>query len=180
MVLARSQAIPGSQQSADKKQKSISSFFSAKPAQPVKPKTTQNAPSEPKSVSTLNVVEDHSDELFMSEDEAPTNGRRRSSQGTKRALSESKDPDEDDGLPDTKKLRRVAEEHEDDAISGVEESRDLPSGLNQPAKKLKATERTSKYMFSSSPVVLNQEEGTPWKLERMRDSGYGFQGGLEV
>ena len=158
MVSARSPAIPSSQQSADKKQKSISSFFSAKPAQPVKPKTTQNAPSQPNSGSTSKVAEDHSNELFVSDDEAPTDGRRRLSQGTKRTVSDSKEPDEDDGLPDTKKLRRVTEEEEDDAIPGVEESRDHPSGFTQPAKKPKATERTSKYMFSSSPAVLPNDE----------------------
>lgn len=157
-MVTRSPAIPSSQQSADKKQKSISSFFSAKPAQPVKPKTTQTAPSQPNSDSTSAVVEDHSNELFVSDDEAPNNGRRRSSQGTKRALSDSKEPDEDDGLPDTKKLRRVAEEDEYDAIPGVEDSRDHTSRLGQPVKKLKATERTSKYMFSSSPAAGPQEE----------------------
>jgi DNA mismatch repair protein MSH3 len=158
MVSSRSPAIPSSQQSADKKQKSISSFFSAKPAQAVKPKMTQSAPSQPNNESTSQVVEDDSNELFVSDDEAPTNRRRRSSQGTKRALSDSKEVDDNDELPDTKKLRRVAEEEEDDAITGVEESRNHPSGFSQPAKKLKATERTSRYMFSSSPVVPNQED----------------------
>jgi len=153
MVSSRSPAIPSSQQSADKKQKSISSFFSAKPAQPVKPKTTQTTPSLPNSDS-IKEDEDHSNDLFVSDDEPPTNGRRRSSQGTKRALSDLKESDEDDGLPDTKKLRRVAEEEEDDASPGMQESSVDPSGLDQSAKKLKTTERTSKYMFSSSAAVV--------------------------
>ena len=157
MVTARSPAIPSSQQSADKKQKSISSFFSAKPAQPVKPKTTQDATSLPSSEATKD-IEDRSNELFVSDDEASTNSRRRSSQGTKRALSDSNEPNEDDGLPDTKKLRRVVEDDEDDAFPGVQDPRDHPGGQDQPAKKLKTTERTSKYMFSSSPAVVPNDE----------------------
>ncbi|KAM0721661.1 hypothetical protein Q7P37_002586 [Cladosporium fusiforme] len=157
MGTARSPPIPSSQQSSDKKQKSISSFFTAKPSAPVKPKPQpleRNAPSTLNGDSLAKVNDDQND-LFVSEDEAPSNGRRRSSQGVKRALEEVDDAEENDALPDLKKLRHVAEEEEGDALSGAASSRaQSHNGVKQP----KVTERTSKYIFSSSPAVASQND----------------------
>lgn len=167
MGTARSPSIPNSQHSANKTQKSISSFFSAKPAAPVKPKPApleRNAPStlNPESISKA-TDGDHGNDLFVSDDEEPSNGRRRSSQGLKRALEDIDDVEGEGGLPDLKRLRHVVEEEDDDSTkSGVEDAR---GSSNNPrstnglgAKKPKVTERTSKYMFSSSPAVIPREE----------------------
>ena len=164
MGSARSPSIPSSQQSSEKKQKSISSFFSAKPSAPVQHKPKPLERSKP---STLNadslgkVTEDDSNELFVSDEEPPSNGRRRSSQGVKRALEEVDDAEGDDGLPDPKKLRHILEEEDGDALSGAErhikDQGPVKNGLDG-SKKPKLTERTSKYLFSSSPAVPPKEE----------------------
>lgn len=168
MGTPRSSAVRSSQQSADKKQKSISSFFSAKPAAPVKPKPVQQVePSRPATVNqgstSAKVADDeYSNDLFVSEDEAATNGQQESPQPGKRSLAEAADNEDDDRLPDLKRLRYDVEEKEKDAIPGDEGSAAQPQAhqtTGQPsARKPKVTERTSKYMFSSSPAVLPHEE----------------------
>ena len=168
MGTPRSSAVRSSQQSADKKQKSISSFFSAKPAAPVKPKPVQQVePSRPATVNkgstSAKVTDDeYSNDLFVSEDEATTNGQQESPQAAKRSLAEAADNEEDDRLPDLKRLRYNVEEKEKDAIPGDEDFPKQPQAhwtTSQPsARNPKVTERTSKYMFSSSTAVLPQEE----------------------
>jgi DNA mismatch repair protein MSH3 len=161
MGTPRSSAVPSSQQSADKKQKSISSFFTAKPAAPVKPKSVQQVqrrePSPPKAVD-----EDYGNDLFVSEDEAATNDRQESPQGPKRSLDETTDVNRDIGLPDLKRLRYGVEETVKDAGPGdgdVGKQSLVPQKSSlSAARKPKTTERTSKYLFSSSPAVVPQEQ----------------------
>jgi DNA mismatch repair protein MSH3 len=161
MGTPRSSAVPSSQQSADKKQKSISSFFTAKPAAPVKPKSVQQVqrrePSPPKAVD-----EDYGNDLFVSEDEAATNDRQESPQGPKRSLDETTDVNGDIGLPDLKRLRYGVEETVKDAGPGdgdVGKQSLVPQKSSlSAARKPKTTERTSKYLFSSSPAVVPQEQ----------------------
>jgi DNA mismatch repair protein MSH3 len=161
MGTPRSSAVPSSQQSADKKQKSISSFFTAKPAAPVKPKSVQQVqrrePSPPRAVD-----EDYGNDLFVSEDEAATNDRQESPQGPKRSLDETTDVNGDIGLPDLKRLRYGVEETVKDAGPGdgdVGKQSLVPQKSSlSAARKPKTTERTSKYLFSSSPAVVPQEQ----------------------
>lgn len=176
MGTQRSPSVPSSQQSSQQKkqQQSISSFFSAKPAAPVKPKPKPK-PLERNPPSTLNGESfahvGQTGDLFFSDDgeqesdkdaNAPTLERRRSSQKLKRALDE--DEEGDDGLPDPKKIRHLIEE---DAVSEEEKPqpatnghrRSIPQASNASlgvAKKPKITERTSKYVFSSSPMVTQE------------------------
>jgi DNA mismatch repair protein MSH3 len=161
MGTPRSSAVSSSQQSAKKNQKSISSFFSAKPAAPVKPKPVQQVeprePSPPKPVD-----DDYGNDLFVSEDEAATNGRQESPQGAKRSLDEATDVNGDNGLPDLKRLRYGVDETEKDAGAGDEDlakQSQAPRKNSLPAaRKPKTTERTSKYLFSSSPAVVTQDQ----------------------
>ena len=166
MGTPRSSAVASSQQSADKKQKSISSFFSAKPAAPVKPKPVQQVEHRDpatvnKELTQSNVAdEDYGNDLFVSEDEAANNGRREAPQGVKRSLAEAADRDDDGGLPDLKRLRYDVEEKEKEnyAVPGDEDAAKQPqahrTASHPAARKPKVTERTSKYMFSSSPAIL--------------------------
>ena len=168
MGTPRSSAVGSSQLSADKKQKSISSFFSAKPAAPVKPKPVQRVESSgpttvKKSPTPAKVAEDqYSNDLFVSEDEANSNGQQESPQAAKRSLAEAADSQDDDRLPDLKRLRYEVEEKEKDAVPGgkglIEQPQAYQSISQSSARKPKVTERTSKYMFSSSPAVLPPEE----------------------
>lgn len=176
MGTPRSSAVGSSQQSADKKQKSISSFFSAKPAAHVKPKPVQQQHAEPSvptslkkgSTSAKAADDDYDNDLFVSEDEATTNGHQESPQAVKRSLAEAAENEDDDRLPDLKRLRYDVEEKEKDAIPGDEDLAQQPQAhrttSQSGASKPKVTERTSKYMFSSSPAVLPQEDD-----ERMVD-----------
>lgn len=168
MGTPRSSAVGSSQQSSDKKQKSISSFFSAKPAAPVKPKPLQQVEHSVPATSDKNftpnkiVDDDYGNDLFVSEDEATTNGQKESPPGVKRSLAEAVDKEDDDGLPDLKRLRYGVEEKEKDTMPGDEDlSKHFQTQrtTSQPtARKPKVTERTSKYMFSSSPAVQPQED----------------------
>lgn len=173
MGTARSPPVSSSQQSSDKKQKSISSFFTAKPSAPVKPKpkpTTleRSAPSTLNGDSLGKASESHSNDLFVSDDdddEEPSNGRRRSSQGVKRALEQAEDVEGEDGLPDPKKLRHIVEEEEEDALSGAEEKVSSRAPATNGLKKPKVTERTSKYMFSNSPAVAGEDDNEDMQVE---------------
>ena len=148
-----------SQSSSQKKQQSISSFFSAKPAATPKPSSTI----EPGSFHQDGTHDSH--ELFVSDDEDPRNGLRRQSHAPKRVL------DEDiESLPDAKRVREAPAELEDDAAPGSES---IPYQENEHSRspgqvstislggtrKPKTTGRTSKYLFSSSPTQGENAEG---------------------
>ena len=154
---------PLTQQSSQKKQQSISSFF-AKPTTAPKPaKPTQlerNPPSTLREDSLKRAGADESHELFVSDDEE-AHGRESVSKSPKRPL-DVEDEDEDVQLPNAK--RRKAKE---DAGAGSDEVEDVPGKrqslpsvpINTQGSKSKVTGRTSKYLFSSSPVAPGDENG---------------------
>jgi len=123
------------------------------------PTTTKNG-----STSAKNTEDDDGNDLFVSEDEVNSNGRQESPQGVKRSLAEAADDEGECGLPDLKRLRYGTEEKqkEKDAVPSDEDLTKQPQAhptAGQPStRKPKVTERTSKYMFSSSPAVLPQED----------------------
>ena len=157
----------GSQSSAQKKQQSISSFFSAKAAATPKPSNAATGernsptPKEPELLQHNGIQYDGG--LFMSDGEAPRHGSRRQSRTPKRTLD-----DEDDSLPDAKRVKEDITSHEDDTVGG---DNSIAPGGNQRrslgpvstnslglAHKPKTTGRTSKYLFSSSPVPQDENE----------------------
>ncbi|TKA25855.1 DNA mismatch repair protein MSH3 [Salinomyces thailandicus] len=139
------------QPSSQRKQQSISSFFSAsQPANKTKPLQQSPPPTLQRESSQRNDTADSND-LFVSDDEQ-TNGRPRGSDKLKRALENQ----EDDGLPDPKRPRKTIEHaHEeagDDAFACRSPSPPKASGHQGAPSKSHATGRTSKYLFSRSSV----------------------------
>jgi DNA mismatch repair protein MSH3 len=168
MGTPRSSTVPSSQSSVGKKQKSISGFFTAKPAAPVKPKPAQQVePSEPSTQtdghSQLEAEnDDYRNGLFVSEDEAAPHGKWQPLQGAKRSLDNAAELNGDTELPDLKRLRYNVEEKEKSATalgeSLGEEPQTYRTNSLPAARKPKVTERTSKYMFSSSQVLVPPQE----------------------
>lgn len=163
MAPSRSPANASSQQSAGKTQKSISSFFSAKPAAPVKPKAVQPVEQPPATYEIQSSPNDNNDDygndLFVSEDEATNTSLQET---LKRSLYEAADVKDENSLPDAKRLRYDVEQETKDAVPGDEDSAPQPQAhytTSLPTgRKPKVTERTSKYLFSSSPAVTPQDE----------------------
>lgn len=157
---------PSSQALSQKKQQSISSFFSAKPTPA--PKTTditirKNASTQ--KAESLKRNERHdSDSLFLGDDESPSNGAQRRAHTPKRALEE----DEDDSSPGAKRLKADDDALEDEVDGGSDEDVTIqsngqrqslgPVSTNSLGAKQKVTGRTSKYLFSSSPVPHDENE----------------------
>ena len=151
MVSQASLSQPSSTQK--KQQQSISSFFSAKPAAA----TTIPKSAISQAVSIEKKDYDAQDGLFVSdEEEAPRNGSRRKSRTPKHVL------DDEDDTPPAKRLRQ------DETI---DEAEDLPSYAGNAKLTLQAvssnivgnrvpkvTGRTSKFLFSSSPVVQDEND----------------------
>jgi len=138
-----------SQQSSQKKQQSISNFFTAKTA-PSKPNLTERSPRsthQPESVQHSDIADDNA--LFVSDSEIA----RRDTQDSKRALEHDGDAD---GLPDPKRRKETVEQVGvgvcDEAAPRFARISDK-TATNDVAgcQKAKSTGRTSKYMFSSSP-----------------------------
>ncbi|KAF2720309.1 hypothetical protein K431DRAFT_313491 [Polychaeton citri CBS 116435] len=156
-----------SHQSSQKTQKSISSFFTKKAtdAKPTRPAPLQrNPPStlEPDSLQRSGAGKDG--DLFVSDDEEPPVDRR-GKRSLKRALTEE---DEEDGeaLPDPKKLKETVHDlylegggNGEDGLNARRSSE--PTTKDEPIhKKHRMTDRTSKYMFSSSSTApLEGEAG---------------------
>ncbi|KAK3681528.1 Mismatch repair protein msh3 [Vermiconidia calcicola] len=146
-----------SQGSSQKKQQSISSFFGAKPSPTPKPSKQSPSASTPQLQPTRS---DASDRLFVSDDEQQTNGLPQRSRTPKRSLSEDEDQE---SLPHAKRLKNGIDDHGDDdgaadSINGSRRSLGQVSSNLGGAKKPKMTGRTSKYMFSSSPVAQDENE----------------------
>lgn len=154
------------QASSQKKQQSISSFFTSKPA--TTPKVTNPDTSDGRSpVENVAPLEQkgnrQSDSLFVNDDEGTSNELRRRSRTPKRGL-------EDDGGNSPSTTKRVkgdtngteydsVSRDSDDALdpAGHRKSHGAVSTNSLSTKKAKVTGRTSKYLFSSSPQV--EEEG---------------------
>ena len=148
-----------SQSSSQKKQQSISSFFSAKPAVPQpKPQPLQrNPPSSllPESLQRSDATE--SNDLFWSDGEGRDKGRRGLA-NSKRAHETEEDGD---NLPNPKKLKATVKRVDKDDVGHGDESaavfrkpllkKATSDGL-EGGRKPNVTGRTSKYLFSSSPA----------------------------
>ncbi|KAK5132449.1 Mismatch repair protein msh3 [Meristemomyces frigidus] len=156
-----------SQQSSQGKQSSISSFFSAKPAAP-KPKAKplpRETPSTVRSSSpkASNSVEDSSS-LFVGDKES-VDDTSRGSEKFKRALEAA---EEGDGLPTAKRLKETTH-HADEELAAEQEVAapvlhkpslsNAASSAVDGTRKPKATGRTSKYLFSSSPAEASTQGG---------------------
>ncbi|KAK3048136.1 Mismatch repair protein msh3 [Extremus antarcticus] len=145
-----------SQTASQKKQQSISSFFSTKP-------TPTPTPSKPGPPAFEAHTHEHNDavegnDLFVSDDEGPNDGARKKSRTPKRTLDE----DDDDSTPPLKRARTNGEDGEQDSQPSrlLDQRVSLQSvSSNVPrAKKPKVTGRTSKYMFSSSPLPQDEND----------------------
>ena len=157
-----------SQPASRKKQQSISSFFSAQPAATPKPKAPatleRNPPStlEPPSQGRSAVKESH--DLFVNDDDEPSNGLSRRSQTPKHALGDV--DEEDESLQEIKKLKRSldvldATDTDDGTIFPFDGHRRSlgPVSANSlgGARQPKVTGRTSKYLFASPPTAVRDE-----------------------
>ena len=156
-----------SQPSSQKKQQSISSFFGSKPAtalKPAKAATNGQSPTQKPANLPRNGHRD-GDELLTSDDELPRSGQRRKSRTPKRTF----EADEDDSFPGAKRLKEDDEtsvHDEETEGNGAMERDEIVGrrslgqvstnslGTSQP----KVTGRTSKFLFSSSPVPQDENE----------------------
>ncbi|KAI9832398.1 MAG: Mismatch repair protein msh3 [Sarea resinae] len=148
---------PRLSQSSAKKQQSISSFFTPKPSSAVSSSPPPATSSVSPKLVTNGAIPSNGDSLFLSEDEADDDIDPQPSKRPKRGL-ESKEgdttPDADGGdatLPSPKRLKTNG------SLSGT--------------AKPKISERTSKYLFSSSPhpeaEAACQDENEVSRRERL-------------
>jgi DNA mismatch repair protein MSH3 len=175
----RSPSLSQPASSQQKKQASISKFFTAKQPPPKPKPLERNPPStlKPESLQRSDTVE--SNDLFVSDDEGKADGSRRTSEALKRALEQEDDGNE---LPDPKRLRKAVE-HGGDGVAGSD-SNGVADVFKRPsldsaasrghdaAGKMKTTGRTSKYMFSSSPADVTapeEEEEDPEEVRKMKE-----------
>jgi DNA mismatch repair protein MSH3 len=158
---------PPSSASQKTKQKTISSFFAPKPSQAAKPKPAPApAPAPPPTITAADRTE-HGDIRDYDD---------------KRDNDNSRDDDDDLASPQSGPARkRVADESDDEQTMSkrarITENETRPSldhasdaTLNTP-KPLTITDRTSKFLFSSSPVLHNenQDEGDAEATQRQRE-----------
>ncbi|EME79964.1 uncharacterized protein MYCFIDRAFT_204401 [Pseudocercospora fijiensis CIRAD86] len=144
------------QSSQSKKQQSISSFFTS--TAPPKPKVRDLRPSPM-------TPADHTNGLFISDDENQANDRRQAPTTSKRNIDEI--DEEDVQQPHPKRPKS------DDRRTDLNGHGD-PSGdaSGDRGKKLKATERTSKYAFGSSSgaaTEVNRDEVDDEETRRLKE-----------
>lgn len=180
-------ARPSSQPTASaKKQQSISSFFtknqsSIKPLPAPTPKETIAKKPLP---DLSNGYNDQNDSLFVSSDEDAPPTSRRTSRTPKRPLdhtgqlSSVADVENSPSLPTRKKLRRSDTHenvdnvtHEDEGTSGVGTTvgSTLSSIAANGVKKPRISERTSKYLFTSSPTRDEENVEVDEETQRRKD-----------
>lgn len=151
-----------SQPLGQKKQQSISSFFTAKPT--LKPKSSSFQ--SPGSNSPQRSGLDEKEALFISDEEDDSNNLRGSSETPKRAFEDN----EEHNLPDAKRVKTSTYDVDVSSTAvGVGEDTHQRNGRRRStdqtpiisadgAKKPKITGRTSKYLFSSSPTEIEAPE----------------------
>ncbi|KAF2764813.1 hypothetical protein EJ03DRAFT_331525 [Teratosphaeria nubilosa] len=181
-----SQAPPSSQ--SQKKQSSISSFFSAKPAAPPKPtphrpQVRRNSPStlKPESLQRSRTVEDNG--LFLSDDEQ----EKPEEEGTlRRALDEVVDEEplakrtfngDDFELPDPKRLRKVVDlepEGEEAAGSGVSWKPSRPNNGRSEGGTGAANGVADVFKMPSTVVVAGRKSDDARAKTTGRTSKYMF------
>ncbi|KAJ9626342.1 Mismatch repair protein msh3 [Taxawa tesnikishii (nom. ined.)] len=142
---------------SQKKQQSISSFFTKSAPQPAAKPAERPPPPAGNNQD--------GDSLFVSSDEERATSNGRISKKTKRTVHQD-ELDDDDDLPIPKRLRQAVDNVENEASmtsdpDGQEEAGRAPRGPGQSVSHTAAndvrppriTDRTSKYLFSSSPIV---------------------------
>lgn len=157
-MVSQHAALQLSQSSSQKKQQSISSFFSTKPIET--PKSSKphflerNVPSTSPNVASPPVLGVHNRrDPFINDDEHFIPEALPEAMPQKRAL----DDDQDDGLPNAKRLRESDQQSEDNALNRHRRSLgEVSANGFANGKKPKVTGRTSKYLFSSSPSVQDE------------------------
>ncbi|KAK8216753.1 Mismatch repair protein msh3 [Zalaria obscura] len=166
---------PSMSQSSQKKQQSISSFFTAKPA--TKPAVASPPQKAPEEATNGNGAVNTDNDLFVDDDEEPIVPNRRGSQRPKRTVD---DEDNADDLPSAKRLRRTIEDTENEAPDGDSatiprrrsSAKGAPPDESTSNHRPRVTDRTSKYMFPSSGVAeqeadISDDEETRRYKERM-------------
>ncbi|KAF2657313.1 DNA mismatch repair protein MSH3 [Lophiostoma macrostomum CBS 122681] len=152
---------PKSSQSQKTKQQSISSFFTPKPSQPTKPTAAKPALQPSRNGATRRSQDESFDEAFDEHSSPPV--RQTSPIQRKRAADDDKeDLPADVAPPAAKRARSVI--HNEGAEDGARNSMPRLSlghasaaGLNS-ARAKKASDRTSKFVFSSSPPMQDEND----------------------
>lgn len=180
-------ARPSSQPTASaKKQQSISSFFTKNtPTTKVPPTPTPIETIATKSRADLsNGHDDQNDRLFVSSDEDPPSTSRRTSRTPKRPLDHTEeltsvaDNENSTGLPTRKRLRISDRQDDVDDLThenartpevGTTVGSTLSSIAANGVKKPKVSERTSKYLFSSSPTCDEENVQVDEEAQRRKD-----------
>ncbi|KAJ4300980.1 Mismatch repair protein msh3 [Kalmusia sp. IMI 367209] len=121
------------------KQQSISAFFAPKPSSVVKP----TAAAKPEATADLTAPPPDERPVSDDEDELPVS---RVASSRKRTIDETQDEDEEEATDSPKRVRI------DEARPSLAQA--SASGLNKP----RSLDRTAKYIFSSSPVVVDENE----------------------
>lgn len=180
-------ARPSSQPTASaKKQQSISSFFTkspptTKPPPTSTPKITTATESRPDLYNGHNA---RNESLFVSSDEDAPSTSRRTSRTPKRPLDHAEestslaDGEESASLPTRKRLRRSNTQEDVDDVTHEDTSTTragntvgstLSSIAANAVKKPKVSERTSKYLFSSSPTRDEENVEVDEDAQRRKD-----------
>lgn len=149
----KSSPLPSSS-SQKTKQQSISSFFAPKPSPVVKA-----APAKPESSPTNGATTEA--QISLSDDEDSLPAPCTSHLGHKRVVDDSDNEQEDNGRSSPKRARLAASNVWNDTNEGAPRASlvQASSADVNAAKRPKASERTSKYLFSSSPVAGDENEG---------------------
>lgn len=147
---------PPSTSSQKTKQQTISSFFTPKPSQPAKP-----PPPKPSSPPVQNSAQNASHDFSSDEDEVLPVSQSLTSR-RKRVIEDADACDENEAPPAPKRVRSTASnDHtdEDDSVNAHRNSLGHASeaGLNA-SKPKKLSDRTSKYMFSSSLPAQDEND----------------------
>lgn len=178
--MAPERAMATANSAQNKKQQSISSFFSKKPAaaksQPKLPTRDENEkPIPAASGPTPPAGDEKEGKLFLSEDEDAVVLQRRASRKLKRILDDDDEEEEGDGLPDPKRLRAIAQDRDENPPEATnedirrEEEELLRERRESPAKappaggssrgKAGRGGRTSKYLFSEGAAQNDDGDG---------------------
>ncbi|PSN60621.1 DNA mismatch repair protein MSH3 [Corynespora cassiicola Philippines] len=141
---------PLSSGSQKTKQKTISSFFTPRPSQAPKPPAPK-----PASPTTANGAPRANDDA-SDEDDSPPIARSTALRRKRTVQDEDSDQDTGTAAPAPKRVRSTAGDSVEDA-QRPSLAQASESGLNI-ARNPKVTDRTSKYVFASSPPVLDEDE----------------------
>ncbi|OJD31082.1 dna mismatch repair protein msh3 [Diplodia corticola] len=167
--------------SQSKKQATISSFFSKKPSSTPKPPARPAEP--PKSSPPPAIQPDEARQSSDDDDQEPTAPRRNFSNALKRA--QTSDGTRAAPAPKPKRARRTIDDDEDDddfipdpaarhpSPDPAAEVRQSLAGVSEAdlngSRSLKGTDRTSRFIFSSSPVRTENQEPDTEETRRAKE-----------